>query len=100
MGKNISVTLGREFFPKKLDVQQRIRLMIESYQLMSYIDEPDKNLCLNLFAHHPDYLKKLGIGIEAIQVRLDDYGHRYFHLHRIDGSDEDISWVKCLASIK
>ena len=100
MGKSIEVVLGRESFSKKGDVEVRIRTLIKSYQVMGFINGADKELCLNLFKHHPSYTEKSGAGIEAIQVRLDEYGNRNFHLHRIDGTDEVISWPKCLTSIK
>lgn len=100
MGKSIEVVLGEESFSKKGDVEVRIRTLIKSYQVMDFIVGANKELCLNLFKHHPSYTEKFGLGIEAIQVRLDEYGKRNFHLHRVDGSDEVISWPKCLASIK
>jgi len=100
MGKSIEVVLGKESFSKKEDVEVRIRTLIKSYQVMDFIIGADKELCLNLFKNHPNYMEKFEPGIEAIQVRLDEYGNRNFHLHRIDGTDEVISWKKSLTSIK
>lgn len=100
MAKAISVKLGEEFFSKKSDVEVRVRTLIKTYQLMSFVEGTDKELCLNLFKHHPRYSEKHGAGITSIQVRVDEYGKRNFHLYRVDGSDDDISWPKCLASIK
>lgn len=100
MANSIKVRLGNESFDKKGDVEIRIRALIKKYKLMEFIGGTDKELCLNLFQYHPRYAEKIGAGIEAIQVRVDEYGKRHFHLHRIDGSDDDISWPKCLASIK
>lgn len=67
---------------------------------MSFLEGADVALCLSLFVYHPNYEKKIGKGIQAIKIRLDDYGNRYLHVHRVDGSDEDISWTKYLRSIR
>jgi hypothetical protein len=99
MAKAISVTLGIEHFEKKGDVKLRIQQLVASYPLMSFIGPEDFALCSALFKHHPTYLQKAGDGISAIQIRIDEYGKRYLHIHRVDGTDEDISWIKCLASI-
>jgi hypothetical protein len=74
--------------------------MMPRYGLMDYLIGEGKALCLHLFKHHPQHEAKVGAGITGIQVCLDDYGNKYFHLHRRDGSDEDISWVTCLSAIK
>jgi hypothetical protein len=100
MGKAVPVQLGNESFPKKGDVEVRIRALIQSYPIMGFVEGKDKILCLELFKYHPNYPEKLGDGIAAIQVGLDEYGKRYFHLHRTDDSDDDISWPKCLTAIK
>lgn len=100
MGKSIKVVLGEEEFSTKGQVEVRIRQLIKSYEVMDFLVGADKELCLNLFKYHPNYNEKLGLGIEAIQVRLDEYGKRNFHLHRIGETDEVISWPKCLAAIK
>lgn len=100
MGKAIPVSLGKEHFLRKDDVIERIHSLVKSYDVMSFVQGHDKEFCLNLFKHHPRYLEKLGDGILGIQIRLDIYGNRNFHIHRNDGSDEVISWKKCLAAIK
>lgn len=100
MGKSIPVKLGCEIFDKKEDVKNRIQTMVKNYPVMHFVTGSDIQFCLCLFSHHPNYLEKLGVGIANIQIRLDKYGNRYFHLLRVDGSDDDISWKKCLAAIK
>jgi hypothetical protein len=99
MGKSTPVTLGDEKFPTKEQVKARIRNIIASGQLMGYVEGVDKELCLQLFSHHPEAKEKLRGGVKNIQIRLDIYGKRYFHLIRNDGTDDDISWPKCLSAI-
>jgi ASC-1-like (ASCH) protein len=100
MSKSIPVKLGDEIFTKKEEVEVRVQAMISSYNLMDYINKDDMSFCLHLFRFHPNYEEKVKTGIKAIQVRLDKYGKRYFHLFREDGSDDDISWTKCLRAAR
>jgi hypothetical protein len=100
MGKKISVQLGDEYFETKSRVTERMRQMLKAYPIMGFVIDGDMKLCLALFSYHPNYQSKTGAGVEAIQVRLDDYGNRYLHLHRKDGSDIDISWTWCVSHIK
>lgn len=100
MGKSIPATIAGEHFNKKSDLEIRIRLLIKNYNLMDFLNEKDKAFCLDLFARHPRFSEKSAPGIKAIQVRADDYGNRNFHLHYANGTDDDISWHKCVAAIK
>jgi hypothetical protein len=100
MGRSIPLTIGAEYFSKKMDVEKRIHSMVSRYSPMANLSESDTTFCLELFKHHPRSAQKIGVGISRIQVRLDQYGHKCFHLHRFDGSDDDISWTKCLKAAK
>jgi hypothetical protein len=98
VAKSVPLQLGPEFFSKKGDVEVRIRAMINSYPLMAFLAGQDEQLVSSLLAYHPAWDAKRGPGVKAIQIRPDQYGKRYFHLHRTDGTDEDISWRWCLRS--
>ncbi len=100
MGRAIPLTIGAEYFSKKGDVEDKVRSMVARYSPMTNVVGADKIFCLELFKYHPHYLQKFGVGISRIQVRLDEYGKKCFHLYRLDGSDEDISWTKCLKAAK
>lgn len=100
MGKRVRVILGDEVFDKKGDVAVRIRELIKSYPLMGFLIGKDKDLCLNLFKHHPNYQEKSSAGILEVQVRMDEYGNRNFHIHKGDKNTEVISWPKCLQAIQ
>lgn len=74
--------------------------MIAKYVPGTFLDEADKNFVLHLFAQHPEYARKAGAGISRVEVRLDVYGNKHFQVHRIDGTDEDISWVYCITQAR
>lgn len=100
MGRAIALTIQGEYFPRKEDVEERVRALILKYNPMTSLTGPDEQFCLELFKYHPRYTQKCGVGILRIQVRLDKYGKKCFHLLRVDGSDEDISWTKCVAAAR
>lgn len=101
MGKAIPVALGAEFFEKKGDLEKRMRSLIKKYPLLGFLEGQDQELCLQLFKFHPNYKEKIGAGIVAIQVGIDEeHNTRCLHIHKADGDVEDISWKKCVASIR
>lgn len=59
---------------------------------------------LELLTHHSRYADKVGCGIKKIVVEYSDniiakyYPH--FHIYRLDGTDEDFSYLKCLSYMK
>lgn len=100
MGRAIPLIIANEYFSKKLDVEERVRSMVSRYSPMADVVNAGKAFCLELFKHHPHYLQKFGVGVSRVQVRLDEYGNKCFHLYRLDGSDDEISWTKCLRAAK
>ena len=101
MGKAIPVTIGGEYFAKKGDLEDRIRLLISKYPLSSFVEGQDRDFFLDLFKFHPRYEAKLGTGIVAMQIAMSEkHNNHCFYIHRADGSVDDISWTKCVASIR
>lgn len=96
MGKSIPITIGDEAFLSKGATKTRVRTIIGQYSFGEYLNAGDMTFFLNLFQHHTEYTSKIGGGIRAIEVRGDEQGNRYLHLHRTDGTDVDISWSHCI----
>ncbi|MDO8653310.1 MAG: DUF3223 domain-containing protein [Undibacterium sp.] len=100
MGNAIPVKIADEFFKKKGDLVEKIQLLISKYAPMAYLLEVDEQFCAELFKFHPNYIEHIGSGLKRIQVRLDEYGNKCFHIHCTDGSDDVISWKKCVRNAK
>jgi 5-methylcytosine-specific restriction endonuclease McrA len=52
-----------------------------------------------IFKKHPEYLDKLGSGIQNVFVRINKLNKkaREVYIERTDGTVVDISWLKCLS---
>lgn len=96
MGRSIAVVIGTKQFPTKGALTQYIRTLISGYSIGSFLERDDLAFCQELFRTHPDAESKIGSGISKVEVRLDDYGHKHFQVHRTDGTNDDISWVHCV----
>eukprot|EP00199_Chlamydomonas_sp_CCMP681_P005744 CAMPEP_0119101258 /NCGR_PEP_ID=MMETSP1180-20130426/357_1 /TAXON_ID=3052 ORGANISM="Chlamydomonas cf sp, Strain CCMP681" /NCGR_SAMPLE_ID=MMETSP1180 /ASSEMBLY_ACC=CAM_ASM_000741 /LENGTH=244 /DNA_ID=CAMNT_0007085353 /DNA_START=67 /DNA_END=802 /DNA_ORIENTATION=+ len=75
-------------------------------------NEYEHLMLLDLLKKHPDYERKLGVGIRSFQVRsfhmqptpgssegVEDVAPRAFFAVRKDGSTEDFSYIKCLVQL-
>jgi len=100
MGKSIPIKIGEFSYPSKAAAKDAVRELIGKYSFNEKLNNDDKLYCLELFKRHSEYKDKTGCGIKDIEVKRDEYGHKYFHLFRVDGSDEDISWVHCISPKK
>jgi hypothetical protein len=100
MGRGIPVSVGSNHFPTKGALTEFVQTLISGYGVGTYVRGDDLQFCLELFKFHPEASLKFGSGIVNVEVRLDDYGHRHFQVHRNDGTDDDISWVNCIRSAR
>lgn len=100
MGRSVPLVIGKEHFASREAAKVRVRKLIGAYEFGDFLGEDDLSFCMDLFKHHTQYTEKIGSGVRAIQVRRDEQGNRYFHIHRLDGTDVDISWVHCITPKK
>lgn len=100
MGRAIPLTIHGKFFEKKEDLTEFVRALIARYPVGTFLAADDHAFCIALFKHHSDAGAKFGPGISNIEVRLDIYGKKHFQVHRVDGSDDDISWPHCIKNAK
>jgi hypothetical protein len=96
MGKSIPVTVNGIHFPTKTALTGHVRKLITRYSVGMDVEGDDREFCIALFKFHPDSNLKLSSGINRVEVRLDEYGNKHFQLHRMDGTDDDISWPWCV----
>ncbi|WP_278534741.1 DUF3223 domain-containing protein [Delftia acidovorans] len=96
----ISVDVGEVRFSSKTELTSYLRNLIANYPIGSQVSAADRGFLLRLFDFHPDATRKFSGGITDIEVRLDEYGNKRFHLLRPDGSNEEISWTKCVGNAK
>jgi len=99
MGRGIQTIIHGEAFSTKKALTQRVRDLVAQYNFGDLLNAADTAFCISLFQFHTEAASKIGSGITKIEIRRDEYGNKYMHIHRIDGTDTDISWTHCVASI-
>lgn len=92
----IALNVGGIHFKTKKLLIAHVRELISNYPLGAMVSQIDQTFLQSLFIFHPDAERKLQGGIFQIEVRLDDYGNKYFYILRNNGDGEEISWTKCV----
>lgn len=88
-------------FKTKGEIESKIRAIVASYPDGSFLSEDDTDFMVSVFKNHPEWLDKLGVGINRVRVDRARIASRIgitrcFYIHRLDGSHDDISWHACL----
>lgn len=96
----IKVVIGNQVFPKKGALIEYMRAMVDRYDIGDYLDDKDKDFCLELFKSHSDYPGKLAPGVTKIQLLIQKEGSRGFQIYKSDNTSDDISWTDCVANRK
>jgi hypothetical protein len=96
MGRSIPIRVSALAFPTKTALTGHVRDLIARYAVGDEVAGNDREFLLELFKFHPDAVTKLATGVQRIEVRLDEYGHKHLQLHRTDGTNDDISWTWCV----
>jgi hypothetical protein len=85
-------TLGGQTYTTKKAISDRCSGLLRATSFSS----EDNAFLFDLLALHPESELKIGCGIAGFKVGPDAYGKRCLWLDRIDGSDTDWSFTKCL----
>lgn len=88
--------VGTELFATKGQIKARVRKIVAAGAPKTALVGADHDFVLALFARHPQADEKIGVGIARIVRVLDAWGVKALALEQIDGSDTDISWVRCI----
>jgi hypothetical protein len=93
------VLVGSRSFALKKDVEQVCREILYRYEPGSrVIESADEQFLLDLLELHPQQNEKFGGGVAHFEVRANPrfVRQRTFYLVRVDGSETDFSFMKCL----
>lgn len=84
-------------FKTKDEVVKHVQSILYKYGEGDFLGKKDFDFIYDLLneGHHdPD--KKIGCGIAGFFVNSNDYNKRGFFIKRLDGSETDFSYVKCI----
>ena len=98
MGKKCPITIGEYEFGTKLEAKAAVQKVLNRHQLRDRLTGDEDIFIRDLIALHPATEDKIGCGISHIEIRTDpNYGTtRCFYIVRTDGSDTDVSYIKCI----
>jgi len=90
------VKIGDKEFKYKKDALNYYKAILNSYEPPYTVNEKDFRDLVGLIEFRPDKEKKIGCGIESIQVIEVRYKTKCFELTRKDGSREIFSYLSCI----
>lgn len=95
MAKAKPVEIGGIKFNKKGDALNFMKDMLNKYAPEEKVDENDSKFLSSAILKHPEFEKKIGVGIKLFFVRRADYGTKCFWLERVDGTVVNFSYKYC-----
>jgi len=90
------IAFGAYQFKTKKSATEEARRRINKYEAGERLQLEDELFFTSLFTLHSEYAEKKGSGIDYIQVERDFHQNRCLHIHRVDGTSTDCSWVQCI----
>ncbi|AOK03752.1 hypothetical protein WK25_04310 [Burkholderia latens] len=96
MGRGKKVILESMSFDNQSLARDFFREMLNRYVPGERVSSEDTIHLGALFKRHPEYVTKLGSGIDYFEVIPAEYGTQCFCAVRTDGSKEDFSYIKCV----
>ena len=87
-------------FASNTELIEYVKNILHKYNLNEFIDIEDRTFLSCLLQRHPEYVSKVGSGIEEMFIKLDGRWKktRCFHILRTDKSQTDFSYLKCISN--
>jgi Protein of unknown function (DUF3223) len=102
MAKQFAVFYGRAFRTKG-EARKFFSVLLQTGPLETPIsDESEHQMLLSLLGHHPEREEKFGAGVAHFFRRINRHPvkeTRGFWVKRVDGTEEDFSYPKCLDGV-
>jgi Protein of unknown function (DUF3223) len=96
VGYDVRYFIGIREYPSKKAALAAIQEVLYRYEPRERVERPDdQEFLIDLIQNHPDPVSKIGAGIGRFEVRLNWKTHGFWII-RVDGSETDFSFMKCL----
>jgi|SRR5579871_2199821 len=92
----MEVRIGQEVFKTKKDLLAKLKGMLHAAELGVELGEPEHSFLMEMVKRHPEGKKKIGPGVRAFRVTTSEYKNRCFEVIRVDGTETDFSYTKCV----
>lgn len=93
------LTIGSRPFPRQMDAIKFFSDMLARYGVGDRVSEIDAADLRALLTRHRECASKIGAGLDHFKVDKDGYGGRCFWVVRIDASQTDFSYRRCITGI-
>lgn len=100
MSRSKPLTIGEKSFETQGAANLYIKELLNRQPLKVILPEPQHSFLFALLSRHPRAMEKIGPGIKHFTVEHAAYGTRCFYLARVDGSDTDFSYLKCVRGVE
>lgn len=90
-------SINNRNFNTKDEVVKFVQSILYKYDEGNFLEKQDFDFIYDLLIeghHDPD--RKIGCGVAGIFVHSNGYGNRGFFIKRLDGTETDFSYVKCI----
>lgn len=92
----MNITLGGKTYTKT-EAMKTLSFILNSYEIGDTLSGEHHMIVLDILQYHPKVIDKIGVGIERFFIQESPvWRGRCFGIERIDGSQEDFSFNKCL----
>src|SRR5579884_2187266 len=98
MGKRRPIIIGKLHFATIAEAKQAVRDLVARYPNGAFASSEDAEFLKDLLELHPRCPDKVGAGVRGFRFdRNPEYtNNRTIFLLRVDGSETDFSWYKCI----
>ena len=93
-------TIGKYNFKSQIEIIEFVREILYKYNIGDIIDLEDFDFIYSLIQNHRWKEDKIGCGIEKFRVILTEYKNRAFKIIRMNGTETDFSFMKCISKPK
>lgn len=96
MARKITLIIGNNTYQTQSMALNFFKEMLNRYIPSEIVSETDSFHLKHLFERHPNYIEKIGSGIDHFEVMAADFHSQCFCVIRADGSKEGFSYKRCI----
>jgi hypothetical protein len=80
----------------KAELKRRASAILNSHKRWDRLTDDENAFMSELLAMHPNAVEKAGPGVQNIFIGRDAYGRNCFWIKRVDGTETDFSYLRCI----
>lgn len=93
------VRIGVRYFDRQKDALDFYKEILGRYEIGQRVSQQDEIELMALLGRHQDVASKIGGGVDHFKVDKDGYGGRCFWIVRMDSTETDFTYIRCVTGI-